>query len=155
MSSKELSDRGQQVLKALIQNYITAGEPVGSKTLVQEAGLPVSSATVRNVMSDLEDKGFIYSVHTSSGRVPTPKGYRFFIDSLLTMQPLASPAIESLKAELNPDKSAKELVESASSLLSAITQQAGVVTLPKQEVAQLRQVEFCRCLVTACWSFWC
>ncbi len=138
----EISDRAQILLKVLVERHIRDGQPVGSKTLLEEAGLPVSAATIRNVMSDLEERGYLASPHTSAGRVPTAMGYRLFVDSLLQVQPLESDAISSLRAELNPDRSATELVQSASSLLANITAQAGLVTVPRQESGQLRQVEF-------------
>lgn len=142
MTTGGITDRGRVLLKALVERHIRDGQPVGSKTLMAEAGLPVSAATVRNVMSDLEDQGFLHSPHTSSGRVPTAAGYRLFVDSLLQVQPLDPDAVSSLRAELNPDKSAGELVQSASALLANITLQAGLVTVPRQNANQLRQVEF-------------
>ena len=83
MSEQVLSDRARLLLKTLIERHIRDGQPVGSKTLLEEAGLPVSAATVRNVMSDLEERGYLASPHTSAGRVPTSAGYRLFVDSLL------------------------------------------------------------------------
>jgi len=142
MPNKALSDRGQQLLKVLVERYIREGQPVGSKILLEEAGLSVSTATVRNIMSDLEDSGYIASPHTSSGRIPTALGYRLFIDSLITMEPLEELDLQSLREEMDPDKSARELVESTSNLLSTITRQAGLVTLPRVDTAVLRQVEF-------------
>lgn len=142
MSTLEISDRAQILLKTLVERHIRDGQPVGSRTLLEEAGLPVSAATIRNVMSDLEDKGYLISPHTSAGRIPTAMGYRLFVDSLLQTRPLEAEAISILRSELNPDKSSSELVQSASSLLSNITAQAGVVTVPRQEAHQLRQVEF-------------
>ena len=109
---------------------------------MEEAGLPVSAATIRNVMSDLEERGLLHSPHTSAGRVPTALGYRLFVDSLLQVKPLEQEALSVLRAELNPDKSTTELVQSASSLLATISSQAGLVTVPRQETNQLRQVEF-------------
>jgi heat-inducible transcriptional repressor len=93
-------------------------------------------------MSDLEERGYLHSPHTSAGRVPTALGYRLFVDTLLQVQPLEDKAVSALRAELNPDKSATELVQAASLLLSNITAQAGLVTVPRQEANQLRQVEF-------------
>ena len=87
---------------------------MGSRTLLEEAGLPVSAATIRNVMSDLEEQGYLHSPHTSAGRVPTALGYRLFVDTLLQVQPLEDEAVSALRAELNPDKSSTELVQSAS-----------------------------------------
>lgn len=142
MAKKEISDRAQVLLKALVERHIRDGQPVGSKTLMQEAGLPVSAATIRNVLSDLEERGFLHSPHTSAGRVPTAQGYRLFVDSLLQMSPIDNQDVSALQAELNPDRTATELVQSASSILSSITAQAGVVTVPRQNANQLRQVEF-------------
>ncbi len=138
----DISERARILLKTLVERHIRDGQPVGSSTLLEEAGLPVSAATIRNVMSDLEDKGYLHSPHTSAGRVPTALGYRLFVDSLLQVQPLEEEAIARMRAELNPDKSSTELVQSASALLSSITAQAGLVTVPRQEAHQLRQVEF-------------
>jgi heat-inducible transcriptional repressor len=142
MSNQEISERALILLKALIERHIEDGQPVGSKTLLAQAGLPVSAATVRNVMSDLEERGFLVSPHTSAGRIPTSAGYRLFVDSLLQTRPLDSLSMRALRSELNPDKSASELVQTASGILSSITSQAGLVTLPRQQTNQLRQVEF-------------
>jgi len=142
MTSDAISDRARILLKTLVERHIRDGQPVGSRTLLQEAGLPVSAATIRNVMSDLEDRGYLVSPHTSAGRIPTAMGYRLFVDSLLQMQPLEDEALSALRQELHPDRSATELVQSASTLLSNITAQAGLVTVPRQEANQLRHVEF-------------
>lgn len=142
MSQPEISERAQQVLKALIERHIRDGQPVGSRTLLEEARLPVSAATVRNVMSDLEERGYLISPHTSAGRIPTQAGYRLFVDSLLQLRPLEDDALASMRQELNPDLAPRELVQTASSLLSNITAQAGVVTVPRQDANALRQVEF-------------
>ncbi|NND67933.1 MAG: heat-inducible transcription repressor HrcA [Halioglobus sp.] len=142
MASDQISERASLLLKTLVEQHIRDGQPVGSTTLKEAAGLPVSAATIRNVMSDLEERGYLHSPHTSAGRVPTALGYRFFVDSLLHVQPLGEPDIKALRSELNPDKSSGELVQSASSLLANITSQAGLVTVPRQEAGQLRQVEF-------------
>ncbi len=142
MSQSEISERASVLLKALVEYHIREGQPVGSSTLREAAGLPVSAATIRNVMSDLEERGYLHSPHTSAGRVPTALGYRVFVDSLLQVQPLEEEAISVVRAELNPDKSSGELVQSASALLSNITAQAGLVTVPRQDTSQLRQVEF-------------
>ena len=86
-AEESLSGRAQLLLKALIENYIRDGQPVGSRTLSRDSGLSLSSATIRNVMADLEDLGFVASPHTSAGRIPTDKGYRFFVDTLLKLKP--------------------------------------------------------------------
>ena len=137
-----ISERASILLKTLVEHHIQDGQPVGSSTLLKVAGLPVSAATIRNVMSDLEERGYLQSPHTSAGRVPTALGYRLFVDTLLQIQAPEDDAVSALRAELNPDKSATELVQAASSLLSNITAQAGLVTVPSQEANQLRQVEF-------------
>lgn len=142
MAGDQISDRAELLLKSLVQSYIRSGQPVGSKHLLQESGLLVSSATVRNVMADLEERGYLISPHTSAGRIPTAQGYRLFVDSLLTMQPMDSTDLRSLETELDPDKSVRELAETASHLLSDITSQAGLVTVPRPGQLALRQVEF-------------
>ncbi|HJN49961.1 MAG: heat-inducible transcriptional repressor HrcA [Pseudomonadales bacterium] len=144
MKKRSVDSRAQQLLKALVESYIKNGQPVGSRTLVDQADLSVSPATARNIMADLEEKGLIMSPHTSAGRVPTPLGYRFFVDSLVKVKPLDSIDLEHLSRGFNPDMSSQQLVESASGLLSDVTQMAGVVTLPKREHATLRYVEFLR-----------
>ncbi|MBT4522833.1 MAG: heat-inducible transcription repressor HrcA [Halieaceae bacterium] len=142
MAGSEISERARVLLKALVERHIRDGQPVGSRTLMEEAGLPVSAATIRNVLADLEERGYLLSPHTSAGRVPTALGYRLFVDSMLQVRPPEDADISALRTELNPDKSATELVQAASSLLSNITSQAGLVTVPRQESQQLRQVEF-------------
>ncbi|MEJ2481324.1 MAG: heat-inducible transcriptional repressor HrcA [Acidihalobacter sp.] len=126
----------------LVESYIREGQPVGSRTLAKAAGLELSPATIRNVMADLEDMGLIVSPHTSAGRVPTAQGYRFFVDTLLNVEPFAPGQIEEFKQSLNPDLGYEHLLESASRLLSGVSRLAGVVTVPRQEQSQLRQVEF-------------
>ena len=130
------------MLRALIEHYVRDGQPVGSRTLARDAGLKLSPATIRNVMSDLEELGFVTSPHTSAGRVPTVQGYRFFVDTLLSVQPLEARALDRMRAELNLEQTPKGLVESASSLLSGITRLAGVVTLPKHDHPLFKRVEF-------------
>lgn len=142
MNNDKLSDRNSQILKALIERYIREGVPVGSKSLVEESGLKISPATVRNVMADLETRGLVSAPHTSAGRIPTGLGYRMFVDSLITIYPIDNDYLHNLRTELDPHRSAGELVETASNLLSQLTAQAGVVTLPKVDKVTLRQVEF-------------
>lgn len=142
MATGEISERASILLKTLVEHHIREGQPVGSSTLLRSSGLPVSAATVRNVMSDLEERGYLHSPHISAGRVPTARGYRLFIDSLLQVRPPEDSAVSELRAGLDPDRSTTELVQRASTLLSNITSQAGLVTVPRQEAQQLRQVEF-------------
>ncbi|MEE4202028.1 MAG: heat-inducible transcriptional repressor HrcA [Halieaceae bacterium] len=142
MTVDELPPRASALLKTLVQMHIRDGQPVGSKSLHSESGLTVSPATIRNIMSDLEERGFLASPHTSAGRIPTAQGYRFFVDALLQVQPLAGQAIQSLREELNPNRPASELVQAASNILARVTSQAGIVTVPKPSAIQLRQIEF-------------
>jgi heat-inducible transcriptional repressor len=115
VSGSDLSDRAGTLLRTLVALHIRDGQPVGSRTLREEAGLPVSPATIRSAMSDLEERGFLHSPHTSAGRVPTSQGYRFFVDSLLQVSDqLDNSALEVLRSELNPDRDARELVQTAS-----------------------------------------
>lgn len=142
---ESLNERAQHLLRVLVQSYIREGQPVGSRTLSRDSGLALSSATIRNVMADLEELGFVSSPHTSAGRVPTDRGYRFFVDALLRAE---LPAAESAElADLREQFEAtrdgpKELVAAASQLLSKITNLAGVVTLPLAPAATLTQIEF-------------
>ena len=139
-----LNERAQRLLRVLVQSYIRDGQPVGSRSLSRESGLVLSSATVRNVMADLEELGFVTSPHTSAGRVPTDKAYRFFVDSLLRAHPPTDDAsLEEIRRYLDmPADSSKSLAASASQLLSNITHLAGVVTVPPTQVALLTHIEF-------------
>jgi heat-inducible transcriptional repressor len=138
-----LSERAQQLLRALIESYIRDGQPVGSRVLSRDSGLSLSSATIRNVMADLEELGFVSSPHTSAGRIPTDKGYRFFVDTLLHVRPLDSAAVSEMRRQFDAKlDSSKALVASASQLLSSVTQLAGVVTLPRAQQASITQIEF-------------
>lgn len=139
---QELNHRGRLLLKTLIESYIREGQPVGSRALARESGLDLSPATIRNVMLDLEEMGLVSSPYTSAGRVPTVKGYRLFVDSLLTVRHLPSGEVERLKAQLNPDASLEVLLSGASELLSEITHMAGVVMLPRRDQTAIRQIEF-------------
>ncbi len=135
-----LDKRAQMLLKTLIERYIAEGQPIGSRTLSRHPGLDLSPATIRNVMSDLEELGYIASPHTSAGRVPTPAGYRFFIDTLLIVKQLESGELRELEGQLHPDNP-QRVIHSASQLLSQLTQFAGVVMTPRRAVA-FKHVEF-------------
>ena len=137
-----LNERAQRLLKVLVQSYISDGHPMGSRNLAKMSELDVSPATIRNVMADLEEMGFVESPHTSAGRVPTTKGYRLFVDTMLTVQPLTNDVVTRVSKDLKANLSMNSLVENASTLLSGLTSMAGVVTLPKHERVQLRQIEF-------------
>jgi heat-inducible transcriptional repressor len=138
-----LDKRAQVLLKTLIERYIAEGQPIGSRTLSKYSGLDLSPATIRNVMSDLEDMGFISSPHTSAGRVPTPAGYRFFVDTLLVVKQLQSGELRELEGHLHPDNP-QRVIHSASQLLSQLTQFAGVVMTPRRRAVSFRQIEFLR-----------
>ena len=140
--SSALNNKSQILLKALVEQYILEGQPIPSKTLADSATVSVSPATVRNVMSDLEELGYVTSPHTSAGRVPTNLGYRFFVDTLVKVDPLDTYDLASLNKSLDPDMTSQELIESASGLLSEFTRMAGLVTLPKRGQVMLRHVEF-------------
>ncbi|MFZ1232874.1 MAG: heat-inducible transcriptional repressor HrcA [Thiofilum sp.] len=139
-----LNERAQRVLKVLIEEYIQDGQPVGSRTLAKRSGLDLSPATIRNVMADLEDMGYIHSPHTSAGRIPTSHGYRFFVDSLVQIKPLDALYIQQLQGRFSTQLDAHSLVQSASNMLSMITSLTGVVTLPRRQPALIKQIEFLR-----------
>ncbi len=139
---KPVSERAQHFLKVLIERYIREGEPVGSRTLARDSGLDLSPATIRNVLSDLEEMGLVESPHTSAGRVPTVSGYRLFVDTLVTLKPLDSSEVLLLKEEIVGDRQDKLIVESASQMLSGLTHLAGVVMVPRRERVIFRQIEF-------------
>ncbi len=141
-----INERAQHLLRVLVESYIRDGQPVGSRALSRDSGLNLSSATVRNVMADLEEYGFVTSPHTSAGRVPTDKGYRFFVDTLLRQRPAAAAeeVIDALRRRLDeePERDPKTIVSVASQVLSSITHLAGVVTIPRQPHQALSQIEF-------------
>jgi heat-inducible transcriptional repressor len=137
-----LDERAHLLLKALIDLYIRDGQPVGSRTLSRDSGISLSPATIRNVMSDLEELGLVSSPHTSAGRVPTVRGYRLFVDTMLNVRPLRSREVDELKKQLNPDLDSRSLMKSASSLLSNITHLAGMVMTPRMGIMAIKHLEF-------------
>ena len=136
-----LTERAQILLKTLVERYVAEGQPVGSRTLSKYSALDLSPASIRNVMADLEDMGLVTSPHTSAGRVPTALGYRFFVDSLLTIQPLNSEEMSQLEEQLHADDP-QRLAANASQLLSDLTRFAGVVLVPGRRSTAFRQLEF-------------
>ncbi len=136
-----LSERAQSLLKVLVERYIADGQPVGSRSLSRFSALELSPATIRNVMADLEEMGFVTSPHTSAGRVPTPKGYRLFVDTLLTVRPMEEVERQQLEESLMPDDPHR-VVTAASQILSDLTHFAGIVVAPRRRGAMLRHVEF-------------
>ncbi|MGB2682317.1 MAG: heat-inducible transcriptional repressor HrcA, partial [Candidatus Competibacter sp.] len=130
-----LNERTQHLLKVLVERYIRDGQPVGSRTLARDAGLDLSPATIRNVMADLEDLGYLQSPHTSAGRVPTARGYRLFIDALLNVPPLDHREVEILRRRIDqPVQNSAELARTVSDLLSGVTRLAGIVMVPRRNV---------------------
>jgi heat-inducible transcriptional repressor len=132
-----LDDRAKLLLKALVERYIAEGQPVGSRTLSRASGLELSPATIRNVMSDLEDLGLIASPHTSAGRIPTARGYRLFVDTMLTArrEDLAAPSL--------PPDQPQRVIANAAQLLSNLSHFVGVVMAPRR-TSVLRHIEFLR-----------
>lgn len=137
-----LNERAQLLLKTLVDSYVREGKPVPSQALLRESGLDVSSATVRNVLADLETAGLIRSPHTSAGRVPTAAGYRLFVDHLLTVKGLSDSEVDQIRQRIDPDADTRELMGRVSDMLSGVTQMAGLVMLPRREQVTLRQLEF-------------
>ena len=137
----EIDTRTQHLLKTLINHHIVDGQPVGSKTLTASSGLELSSASIRNIMKDLEDAGFISSPHTSAGRIPTQKGYRFFVDSLVTMKSPNKSDLDMLQNSLNTSNT-KELINITADTLSSLTNFAGVVMIPKAKKISFKHIEF-------------
>ncbi len=138
-----LNDRARALLKALIERYIEDGQPIGSRALSKTSGMDLSAATIRNVMADLEELGFISSPHTSAGRIPTPRGYRFFVDSLMTIKPIEALTRTQLEEHLSP-ADPQRLISAASQMLSELTAYAGVVRTPKRRSEGFRHLEFLR-----------
>ncbi len=136
-----LNERAQILLKTLVERYIHEGQPVGSRALSKSSGLDLSPATIRNVMADLEEMGLVTSPHTSAGRIPTPQGYRLFVDTLLVVKALDRIELSHLENQLHPDNPSR-LINVASQLLSELTRFAGVVVTPKRKGAVFRYIEF-------------
>ena len=138
-----LDERAQILLRLLVDKYIREGQPVGSRTLSREAGLDLSPATIRNIVSDLEELGFVKSPHTSAGRVPSIKGYRFFVDTLIKLTPPRGEELKRFSESLNEASGDPQaLALSVSNLLSAVTSLAGIVTVPRRAHTAVRQIEF-------------
>jgi len=141
-----LDDRARTLLKALVERYIADGTPVGSRTLSRASGLDLSPATIRNVMADLEELGLIASPHTSSGRVPTARGYRLFVDTMLSARPIdletPSPELAAVREQLHPDQP-QRVIAQAAQLLSNLSSFVGVVTAPRK-TSVFHHIEFLR-----------
>jgi heat-inducible transcriptional repressor len=145
MSSQELSKRERRVLEAVIRTYVETAEPAGSRTLSRRFGLGVSPATIRNTMSDLEEKGFLFHPHTSAGRVPTNKAYRLFVDQLLALPAIVTPESGRMTEELTTGGSAIEaILRRAAQTLGVLTQELGVAVGPRLGSSVLRRLELVR-----------
>lgn len=142
LTEHSLNPRAQHLLKEVVERYIRDGQPVGSKILAEETAIGLSSATIRNVLADLEERGYLCSPHTSAGRIPTSLGYRFFVDSLLTTKPVNSFLLDQFKDQFKEIAGVNNVVEKASNILSELTRFAGLVMLPKRERLMFRHVEF-------------
>jgi heat-inducible transcriptional repressor len=138
----QLDNRAQTLLKALVERYIADGQPVGSRALSKISGLDLSPATIRNIMADLEEMGYVASPHTSAGRVPTPRGYRLFVDTLLTVRNLDERSLEAERMRL-PMQQPQKIIANAAQMLSSLSQFAGVVQSPRRE-SVFQQIEFLR-----------
>ncbi|MFL9924413.1 heat-inducible transcriptional repressor HrcA [Herbaspirillum lusitanum] len=140
----QLDNRARTLLKALVERYIADGQPVGSRALSKLSGLELSPATIRNIMADLEEMGFVASPHTSAGRVPTPRGYRMFVDTLLTVEAIDESALESrMQSRFPTSNSPQKIITNAAQVLSSLSQFAGVVMTPRRE-SVFQQIEFLR-----------
>ena len=147
--SRMLDERAKTLLKTLVERYIADGQPVGSRTLSRASGLELSPATIRNVMADLEELGLIVSPHTSAGRVPTARGYRLFVDTMLTARPIDAESTMSQllteiggSRELQPDQP-QRVIAQAASMLSSLSTFVGVITAPRR-AGVFRHIEFLR-----------
>ncbi len=140
--SFELSERSLFLFKTLVEHFIDDGQPVGSRTLARDSNIDLSPASIRNIMADLEDMGLLHSPHTSSGRVPTVKGYRLFVDKLLRADEISQQDADKIARELEAEHNIQMLMEKTSSMLSEITRLAGIVMLPRSERQPLKQIEF-------------
>ncbi len=140
-----LDERAKTLLKTLVERYIEGGQPVGSRTLSRASGLELSPATIRNVMADLEELGLIASPHTSAGRIPTARGYRLFVDTMLTAQPAAGSSRDAappIEASLPADQP-QRVIANAAQLLSSLSSFVGVITAPKK-ASVFHHIEFMR-----------
>lgn len=140
-----LDERSQAVLRGLVERYVNGGQPVGSRVLSRDLTLGLSPASIRNVMADLEEMGLISSPHVSAGRMPTRRGYRVFVDSLLKVESLKPPELKHLRHALSQaEEGAGQMVGEASRMVAEITRMAGLVTVPRRNSAAWRHIEFVR-----------
>jgi heat-inducible transcriptional repressor len=141
---EELGEREKEVLKAVVHEYVATGDPVGSQQLAKMSEFDVSAATLRNVMSDLEALGFIEKPHTSAGRVPTDRGYRFYVDTFVRLREPLPQERSMIEQGLAAEAGVDEALQEASKVLHFLTRHAGVVLTPRPEDSVLRRIEFLR-----------
>jgi heat-inducible transcriptional repressor len=143
MSSDRLSEREIRVLEAIVQSYVETAEPVGSRTIARRFGLGVSPATIRNAMSDLEDKGFLFHPHTSAGRVPTDRAYRLYVDALMQFPKVSADEQAAIRTRIEADGSSavNAVLRRAAEVLGVLTQELGVAVAPSLDVAVLERLE--------------
>ena len=142
MSNSPLTEREELILQAVVQQYITHAEPVGSRAIVKRFNLDISPATVRNVMADLEESEYIHQVHTSSGRVPTDKGYRYYVDYLMHVQEVTQAERARIEQDLSKQlNNADSILKQTSNLLALISHQTGIVEIPNAHVATIHRIE--------------
>src|SRR3982750_2916101 len=147
MASDELNGRERQILEAVIRSYVETAEPAGSRTLSRRYGLGVSPATIRNTMSDLEEKGFLFHPHTSAGRIPTNKAYRVYVDSLLSLPPIRAAETDRLAEEITNGTASspiETILRRAAQTLGILTQELGVAVGPRLNLSVLRRLELVR-----------
>src|SRR5947208_5150328 len=136
-----LDDRSRRVLAAIVRDYIHGGEPVGSHAIARRPDVDVSSATVRSVMSDLEEMGFLQKPHTSAGRIPTAQGFRYYVDALLRVKPPLPEEREQIERRAQEAKQIDGLMTAASRVLHSLTRHAGVVSTPRPQSERLQRIE--------------
>ncbi len=140
--TKNFDNRAQTLMRVLVESYLDNGQPVGSKTLQQRSQLAISPATIRNILRDLEQLGLLRSPHTSAGRIPTARGFRLFVDNLLTVRRLGPKQIAMLKKELVAHGDTGELLTGASDMVSQLTRMTGLVRIPRRDITRIERVEF-------------
>lgn len=142
MTDKSKNSRAEAILASLVEHYIYHGQPIGSKTLAEVTHLGLSSASIRNIMADLEGAGYLLQPHTSAGRIPTALAYRFFVDSLLTVKSVDRDELLELQLQFSHSETTQNLMKHTTSVLSGLTHLAGIVSVPKLQSLTLRQIEF-------------
>ena len=141
----ELAERKKKILSYVIESYIRTGEPVGSKTLISETGLDVSSATVRNDMADLTNKGYLIQPHTSAGRIPTQQGYRYYVDNVMNVKPMSQGSREYIQSVLSQSADSPEsILQKAADLIAELTELVTVATTPSSVESRIRKISFVR-----------